>query len=64
MPSTPYVAVGHTPVLYGALALLFTLFGCPALSALILALQILFLMVPIALLLPPVSSNPKSLVTL
>eukprot|EP00973_Karenia_brevis_P017257 2369275-Karenia_brevis.AAC.1 len=54
IPSMPYVAAGHTPVLYSALALLFTLFNCPTLWALILACATLFLMVPVALLLPPV----------
>eukprot|EP00973_Karenia_brevis_P030765 4242821-Karenia_brevis.AAC.1 len=36
-PSIPYVAAGHTPVLYKALALLLILFNFPTLLALILA---------------------------
>eukprot|EP00973_Karenia_brevis_P015311 2094876-Karenia_brevis.AAC.1 len=30
-PSIPYVAAGHTPVLYRAFALLLTLLSCPTL---------------------------------
>eukprot|EP00973_Karenia_brevis_P040728 5636906-Karenia_brevis.AAC.1 len=52
------------PVLYRAFALLLTLLSCPTLCALSLAWATLLLRVPVALLFPPVSSRPRSLVTL